>query len=48
MAAVESLLSKRLYRQSSCNRRTKMSDIEGQVSMTNARRYMLYKQLRIE
>jgi hypothetical protein len=45
---VESLLVKRLDRKSTCNRQTKMTGVEGQVSMANARRYMLYKQLHFE
>ena len=48
MTSEENWLSKRLHRQSIHNQQTKMSDdVEGQVSMANARRYILYKQLRI-
>jgi hypothetical protein len=47
MTGVESLLVKRLDRESTCNRWTKKTGVEGRVSMANARRYMLYKQLHL-
>lgn len=48
MTSVGGLFAKRLYSHLSCNRQTKINDVEGQVSMANARRFLLYKQLRVE